>query len=372
MLNPILGDPGAASGDDRMFVVKVYYRNFYIGGARRLIRRFTPFPAVNNPAIERRGKCEREQAEKQLDIELTDKDSAATEKQSSADGPPTLPPYPLLFKGEAAFVSPSNYRENAFLFIIVTSSAKNFEARKAIRSSWGYHAANSSFQVIFVVGFDEVNDKRVDKEAGSYGDMLCGSFLDTYLQNERHTLKTLLGMKWAISAGNPEYILKVNSESFVNVYGTIKWLQSLRYDKNMDILKDLYAGHCHNGVAVVRNPQSPFFVPEDQWSDVSFPVYSSGVGIVLSRDVTEKMVRLAPQIKMVHIDDVFLGVMAQNLSIKCLDFSNRFDTAYTTMLTECDDLNFCVLGGVPAKDMFYLNQNVDNLRDICIRPSEEK
>ena len=27
MLNPILGDPGAASRDDRMFVVKVYYKN---------------------------------------------------------------------------------------------------------------------------------------------------------------------------------------------------------------------------------------------------------------------------------------------------------------------------------------------------------
>ena len=78
------------------------------------------------------------------------------------------------------------------------------------------------------------------------------------------------------------------------------------------------------------------------------------------------------QITMIHIDDVFLGVMAQNLGVECQDESLRFDVAYTTMLTECEDLHFCVLGGVPAKDMFYLNQNVDNLRDICNKPAKQE
>ena len=85
----------------------------------------------------------------------------------------------------------------------------------------------------------------------------------------------------------------------------------------------------------------------------------------------QSVVSLTFQMKMVHIDDVFLGIMAQNLNIECMDFSSRFDTAYTTMLTECDHLKFCVLGGVPAKDMFYLSQNVQNLGEICTQPSTE-
>lgn len=75
---------------------------------------------------------------------------------------------------------------------------------------------------------------------------------------------------------------------------------------------------------------------------------------------------------MIHIDDVFIGVLAQNLNIQCQDESSRFDIAYTTMLTECPDMNFCVLGSVPAKDMFYLNQNVDDLRDICNEDKEKE
>ena len=78
------------------------------------------------------------------------------------------------------------------------------------------------------------------------------------------------------------------------------------------------------------------------------------------------------QIKMIHIDDVFIGVLAENLKVRCMDESSRFDIAYTTMLTECEDLHFCVLGSVPAKDMFYLNQNVDHLRDMCNNQTDHK
>lgn len=76
--------------------------------------------------------------------------------------------------------------------------------------------------------------------------------------------------------------------------------------------------------------------------------------------------------KLIHIDDVFLGVMAQNLGIGWIDEGSRFDIAYTTMLTECEDLHFCVLGGVPAKDMFYLSQNVEHLRELCVDQEPER
>lgn len=219
---------------------------------------------------------------------------------------PTLPPYPPELKGKAMFLSPSDYNKDAFLFIIVVSSGRNFEARKAIRSSWGNSRSNSnstreSFQVIFVVGCDEVNDERVEKEAKMYGDILRGHFLDTYVQNEQHTVKTLLGLKWAISMTKPQYVLKVNSESFVNVRETIAWLRSLGDATGPDVKHrgDFYAGYCHTGVKVVRNVQSPYFIPESQWSDNLLPAYSSGIGVVLSRDISKKMVGSARQVKLI-------------------------------------------------------------------------
>ena len=48
---------------------------------------------------------------------------------------PTLPPYPPSFKERAMFLSLSGSDNDAFLVIIVVSTSKNFEARKAIRAS---------------------------------------------------------------------------------------------------------------------------------------------------------------------------------------------------------------------------------------------
>ncbi|KAL9987351.1 hypothetical protein ACROYT_G001641 [Oculina patagonica] len=298
---------------------------------------------------------------------------------------PTLPPYPPVSNGKPLVLTPSSCNEGVFLVIIVVSSSRNFEARKAVRSSWGKsisevkrfssNSTHDSFQVFFVVGGDEVNDERVEKEAKQYGDILRGNFMDTYVQNDLHTVKTLLGLKWATSICNPQYILKVNSDSFVNVHETIKWLYSLGDSSEPEYKhkEGLYTGYCHTGgVRPVRNPQSAYFISEDQWSEDLLPSYVSGVGIVLSRDVGERMANYAREMKLIHIDDVFLGVMAQNLGIGWIDEGSRFDIAYTTMLTECEDLHFCVLGGVLAKDMFYLSQNVEHLRELCADQEPER
>lgn len=222
---------------------------------------------------------------------------------------PTLPPYPPVSNGRPLVITPFGCNEEAFLVIIVVSSSRNFEARKAIRSSWGKsisevkrfnsNSSYDSFQVFFVVGGDAVNDERVEKEAEQYGDILRGNFMDTYVQNDLHTVKTLLGLKWATSICNPQYILKVNSDSFVNVHETIKWLYSLG-DSSEPVYKHkegLYTGYCHTGgVRPVRNPQSAYFISEEQWSQDLLPSYVSGVGVVLSRDVGDRMANYAREV----------------------------------------------------------------------------
>lgn len=321
------------------------------------------------------------QIREEPDEEMSTEEMYTTPPTETSFPKPTLPPYPPVSNGQPIVLTPFNCDEGAFLIIIVVSSSRNFEARKSIRSSWGKsisevrrfnsNSTRESFQVFFVVGGDEENDERVEKEAEQYGDILRGNFMDIYVQNELHTVKTLLGLKWATSICNPQYILKVNSDSFVNVHETIKWLYSLGDNSEADFKhkKGLYTGYCHGGVRPVRNPLSAYFISEDQWSEGTLPQYLSGVGVVLSRDVAEKMANHAKEMKLIHIDDVFLGAMAKDLGIGLTDESSRFDIAYTTMITECEDLHFCVLGGVPAKDMFYLSQNVGHLRELC--PDEE-
>ena len=224
---------------------------------------------------------------------------------------PTLPPYPPLLNRTAVVLTPSTCNKDTFLIIIIVCSSKDFEARKAVRSSWGKtisevkrfnsNSTYEQFQVFFVIGSDEINDERVEEESQRYDDIIRGNFMDTYAQiNELHTVKTLLGLKWATTICDPQYVLRVNAESFVNVQETIGWLHSLGSDSELKHREGLYTGHRHTlssgGVKVIRNPLSPYFIPEDQWSDDLLPSYVSGVGVVLSRDVAEKMVHTASEV----------------------------------------------------------------------------
>lgn len=248
------------------------------------------------------------QIREEPDEEMSTEEMYTTPPTETSFPKPTLPPYPPVSNGQPIVLTPFNCDEDAFLIIIVVSSSRNFEARKSIRSSWGKsisevrrfnsNSTRESFQVFFVVGGDEENDERVEKEAEQYGDILRGNFMDIYVQNELHTVKTLLGLKWATSICNPQYILKVNSDSFVNVHETIKWLYSLGDNSEADFKhkKGLYTGYCHGGVRPVRNPLSAYFISEDQWSEGTLPQYVSGVGVLLSRDVAEKMANHAKEV----------------------------------------------------------------------------
>ena len=221
---------------------------------------------------------------------------------------PTFPPYPPFVSNKGMILMPQACQENTFLLIIVVSSSRDFEARKAIRSSWGRGfspnesaESNDGFQVVFSVGCDDSSEARVEKEAHRYGDILRGNFYDVYLQNEFHTIKTLAALKWATTlCSNVKYILKVSSESFVNVPQTITWLRSLSQESGEPYKADLYTGFCHGanseGPSPVRNPQSPWFISESYWPERFLPIYASGVGILFSFDVAERIGTLSKEV----------------------------------------------------------------------------
>ncbi|XP_031551955.1 beta-1,3-galactosyltransferase 1-like [Actinia tenebrosa] len=303
-------------------------------------------------------------------MEITQEPTEPTEKKTEK---PTrkIEPYPPLLKKKGFTITPQDCPEDLFLLIIVVTSSRNFQARKAIRKSWGEdnskknETSNESFRVVYVVGSDDDHDRLVKRESKRYKDILRGGFKDFYLKNEGHSVKVLFGLKWATTACKAKFVLKATDESFVNTDELISFLRK----KNEDANEGLYLGFCHGhdvgGAKVVRNEKSPWYISEEEWPENRLPPYASGMGITISYDVVEKIVDLSVKEKLIHIDDVYLGIMANKLSLQCMDESNKFDTSYTTMLTECEDMNFCVLGGVPPRDMYYLTQNVKNLKDIC-------
>jgi len=110
---------------------------------------------------------------------------------------------------------------------LVTSSPVNFDARRAIRQTWGSKAdlTRRGIRLVFVLGWsgNEKTENLVAKEAAEYGDIIEEDFLDSY---HNLTLKSVAMLKWVnLTCSNEKgttgsfahYILKVDDDIFINV-----------------------------------------------------------------------------------------------------------------------------------------------------------
>ena len=214
--------------------------------------------------------------------------------------------YPPLVAGDGKILTPvDGCNGNYFIVFVVITSSRKFAARKSIRSSWGTKFSSTvseNFKVVFVLGCDNDNDKRVEREATKYQDIIRGNYKDDFRQNEYHSVKSLLGLQWASTTCQSKYVMLSYDETFVNVATTIKWIKSLENDSSSKTAhrKGLFAGFCHGatrgGASVVRNPKSQWYISKEEYKEDRLPPYASGTAIVLSSDVVATIVDLSKQV----------------------------------------------------------------------------
>ena len=212
-----------------------------------------------------------------------------------------VPPYPEFVENERSIITPPNCSDSVELLIVVMSPSGDFDARRAIRSSWGNLKSQSHHKVIYSMGFAHGSDDRVKTEAYEFQDVLRGNFLDVYLKNNLHTMKALAAFKWAtVRCSGLQYILATPSDSFVNVPQTTVWLKSLNEDSEKLYKRDFYAGSCEGidkqGPAAVRDPLDLRYIPTSYWPDSRLPVYASRVGMMMSIYVAGWMVSASTEV----------------------------------------------------------------------------
>lgn len=106
-----------------------------------------------------------------------------------------------------------------FMFMVHTST-DNFHRRQLIQNTWGGTTLFQSrpIQVVFLLGkTSEVRTQRLlDEEQDVFGDLVQGTFLDTY-RNLTH--KTVLGLRWASEhCRQASFIVRVDDDVFVNTF----------------------------------------------------------------------------------------------------------------------------------------------------------
>ena len=80
--------------------------------------------------------------------------------------------------------------------------------------------------------------------------------------------------------------------------------------------QELIVGNVASGWTPVRNPQSKYFITEDQYSEASYPPFVTGPSYLVSRSAVNHLFAAAMEHPFLHLEDVFLtGFAAENCVI---------------------------------------------------------
>ncbi|XP_018429519.1 PREDICTED: beta-1,3-galactosyltransferase 1-like [Nanorana parkeri] len=236
---------------------------------------------------------------------------------------PIAPPYPHPYK--FLINQPEKCRgRNPFLVLLVNVESCDAVSRKTIRETWGDVSNYKDVDILrlFLVGQPPVMTSAVqrllEEESAKYGDIIQQDFLDTYTNL---TLKVLMGMEWVVKfCPGASYVMKLDNDVFLNVNYLIHHLLHPELPARQNYLTGLIYPY----LGPIRNKMSKWYVPEELYPGDTYPPYPSGPGYVFSGDMARKIYQVAQGIRVINIEDVFIGMCLYRLNIPPSKSRNMF------------------------------------------------
>ena len=192
-------------------------------------------------------------------------------------------------------------------------------------------------------------------------DLLQGDFVDTY---HNLTIKTVLMLKWLASrCAGASYGMKTDSDTFVNVHSLVEKLPGTPTHGYM-------TGNVVREALVQRDPNSKWFMPDEEFPESAYPPYALGLCYVFSMDLPGKLVVASRQVKAIWLEDVYLGMCMRYLGIDLTDppVNSLFFTSIMFPLPE-PDWNRVIAAELESPQRLldiWRNYKMDN---ITLKPS---
>ncbi|OCT90425.1 beta-1,3-galactosyltransferase 2 [Xenopus laevis] len=231
---------------------------------------------------------------------------------------PLTPPYPYPYK---FLLNPEEkcQKLKPFLVLLVIVETHDANTRLTIRETWGNESNYRDVAVVtvFLIGVPhfnvESNQKLLEEEMKTYGDIVQQDFMDTYYNL---TLKTLMGMEW-ISKYCPgaSYGLKIDSDMFLNV----EYLVHHLLQPGLTVRQNYITGYIIADTGPIRDKENKWYVPMEVYPNDTYPPYATGAGYVFSADMAKKIYDVAQTIRAMPIEDAFVGICLYELKIPLTD-----------------------------------------------------
>ncbi|XP_969838.2 beta-1,3-galactosyltransferase 5 [Tribolium castaneum] len=201
------------------------------------------------------------------------------------------------------------------LLVLVHSNPKHFATRKVLRTTWGKNSLQ--VKVLFMLGLVKSHRLKVqiEKENEEFGDLIQGSFLDTY---RNMTYKHVMVFKYAIyHCPQAKYILKTDDDIFVNMPLMLNFLTEdlLPFGGSRMIFCTL-----EENSPVVRKTGSKWRVSFTEYPAEKYPTYCLGWVILYSPNVVFDLYKEAQKTDYFWIDDVHItGILVEKIHLTRVD-----------------------------------------------------
>ncbi|XP_059614035.1 beta-1,3-galactosyltransferase 5-like [Phlebotomus argentipes] len=211
--------------------------------------------------------------------------------------------------------------ESIRLLILVTSAPTHYDARMAIRHTWGHYGMRRDTAVAFFLGAtsDPGTEEQLASENALFGDLIQGRFVDSY---NNLTLKTISILEWVDTyCPQAAFVLKTDDDMFINVPKLMQFM-----DKHSNERRHIY-GRLAKKWKPIRNKKSKYYVSPNQYLPKYFPDFTTGPAYLMTADVIHDLYEKSLGQTYLKLEDVFTtGIVAQLAKVKRVhvtEFLNR-------------------------------------------------
>ncbi|VDI38610.1 putative enzyme (brainiac) [Mytilus galloprovincialis] len=208
-----------------------------------------------------------------------------------------------------------------YLLVLVKSDASNIARRLSVRHTWG-NISHPHIKVIYLLGYVSVVQDLIDQESFKFKDVLQGDFIDIYNHN---TNKTAMAYQYAVEhCINTQFLFFVDDDVFINILKINEYLGAL----TLPFKSKLFNGYIVKKGKPDRDKSSKWYLTREEYPCDLFPTYPAGGAILMSMAIARILKTAFPYERYIHIDDVYLGIVAMKLNIQ-LQNDERFELLYT-------------------------------------------
>ncbi len=201
--------------------------------------------------------------------------------------------------------------------VLIHSHHGHSDRRTAIRDTWGGAVQRNTWpnatvtnkvKVAFLFGVQAQGtlDLTLGREADIHGDIIQGSFMESY---GNLTLKSLMGLKWVLTyCPQVKYVIKSDDDMFIN-------FPVLLYELRRRDMRNSILGHYRPTTMVQR---------DDKWREITanfpfvyYPPYVSGASYVISGDLVPELYDASKYVPYLGVEDVYTtGILAKLIGAK--------------------------------------------------------